>query len=93
MSVARGILRPVKSMTAARVMKLEKAFPVHTVAQAGHKVTAIRETFGVSQTRYYMRLNALLDEPEFIELDPIPARVRRERRDAARKSRPVTSEA
>lgn len=74
-------------MTPARVMKLERAFPVRTVAQAGFKVAAIRESFGVSQTRYYQRLNDLLDDPEFIALDPAMARLLRARRDGSLRSR------
>jgi hypothetical protein len=38
---------------------------------AGAKETAIRELFGVSATRYYQHLNALIDEPEALAADPL----------------------
>ena len=31
---------------------------------AGAKETAVREQFGISATRYYQRLNVLIDRPE-----------------------------
>ncbi len=74
----------MRDMTPARVMKMEKAFPVRTPMQASHKMIAIREQFGVSQTRYYQYLASILETPEFIELDPIMARIIRERQDRAR---------
>jgi Protein of unknown function (DUF3263) len=39
--------------------------------RAGAKEQAIRETFGVSATRYYQMLNALLDEPAALAHDPV----------------------
>jgi len=39
--------------------------------QAGAKEQAIRDTFGVSTTRYYQLLNALLDDPQALEHDPV----------------------
>jgi Protein of unknown function (DUF3263) len=39
--------------------------------QAGAKEQAIRDTFGVSATRYYQLLNALLDDPRALEHDPV----------------------
>ncbi len=38
---------------------------------AGAKETAIRELFGVSATRYYQILNALIDEPVAMAADPL----------------------
>ncbi|RCW40755.1 uncharacterized protein DUF3263 [Halopolyspora algeriensis] len=38
--------------------------------QAGSKERNIRERFGFSPTRYYQRLNRLLDDPEALEQDP-----------------------
>jgi len=38
---------------------------------AGVKEQAIRETFGLSPTRYYQALNALLDRPEALAADPV----------------------
>lgn len=38
---------------------------------AGAKETAIRELFGVSATRYYQILNALIDTPQALAADPL----------------------
>ena len=38
---------------------------------AGAKEAAIRERFGMSATRYYQVLNALLDKPEAMAADPL----------------------
>lgn len=37
---------------------------------AGAKETAIRDQFGLSATRYYQLLRALLDRPEALQHDP-----------------------
>jgi hypothetical protein len=53
---------------------------------AGSKGAAITERLGVSRTRYYRLLNALIDDPEALALDPLLVRrlhrLRRERRRA-----------
>ncbi|WP_433298668.1 DUF3263 domain-containing protein [Actinoplanes sp. CA-030573] len=55
---------------------------------AGAKEQAIRDTFGLSSTRYYQVLNALLDKPEAIEHDPVlVGRLRRLRATRARTRR------
>ncbi|MBL1095325.1 DUF3263 domain-containing protein [Streptomyces coffeae] len=50
----------------------------------GAKERAIRERLGISPTRYYQLLNALLDDPRALEHDPVTVnrlrRVRDERR-------------
>jgi hypothetical protein len=38
---------------------------------AGAKEQAIRELFGLSATRYYQLLNALIDKPEALVADPM----------------------
>jgi hypothetical protein len=38
---------------------------------AGAKEQAVREQFGMSATRYYQVLNALIDRPEAIAFDPL----------------------
>jgi hypothetical protein len=38
---------------------------------AGAKEQAVREKFGMSATRYYQVLNALLDRPEALAFDPV----------------------
>jgi len=52
---------------------------------AGAKEAAIRERFGMSATRYYQVLNALVDRPEALALDPLL--VRRLRRVRAARQR------
>jgi hypothetical protein len=52
---------------------------------AGAKEQAIRESFGLSATRYYQLLNALLDDPAALAEDPVL--VRRLRRLRASRSR------
>ena len=41
---------------------------------AGAKEEAIRERFGLSATRYYQVLNALVDRPEALAADPLLVR-------------------
>lgn len=38
---------------------------------AGAKESHVRERFGVSATRYYQQLNALIDRPEALAHDPM----------------------
>ncbi|MBT8225716.1 MAG: DUF3263 domain-containing protein [Dactylosporangium sp.] len=38
---------------------------------AGAKEQAIRDVFGLSPTRYYQLLNALLEEQDALEYDPV----------------------
>jgi hypothetical protein len=52
---------------------------------AGAKEEAIRERFGMSATRYYQVLNALVDRPEALAVDPLL--VRRLRRMRAARQR------
>ena len=52
---------------------------------AGAKETAVREQFDMSATRYYQVLNALIDRPEALEVDPLL--VRRLRRLRAERQR------
>ncbi|GAA1501842.1 DUF3263 domain-containing protein [Streptomyces synnematoformans] len=64
------------------VLALEKrAWPA-----PGAKERAIRERLGLSPTRYYQVLNALLDDPRALAHDPVTVqrlrRVRQSRRDA-----------
>ncbi|WP_247616939.1 DUF3263 domain-containing protein [Streptomyces sp. MK37H] len=51
----------------------------------GAKERAIRERLGLSPTRYYQLLNALLDDPRALEHDPVTVnrlrRIRDERRE------------
>jgi hypothetical protein len=55
---------------------------------AGSKEQAIRDTFGLSSTRYYQVLNALLDNPAALAHDPVViGRLRRLRSTRARTRR------
>ena len=55
---------------------------------AGSKEQAIRDTFGLSSTRYYQLLNALLDNPAALAHDPVVVgRLRRLRSTRARTRR------
>jgi hypothetical protein len=57
---------------------------------AGAKESAIRELFAMSATRYYQLLNALIDRPESLAVDPmLVKRLRRMRasRQRARSAR------
>lgn len=53
----------------------------------GAKENAIRERFGMSATRYYQLLCALLDGPAAEAEDPLTVRRLRRRRDEARQVR------
>ena len=57
-------------------------------AAPGKKERAIRERLGLSPTRYYQLLNALLDDPLALAHDPVTVnrlrRRRQERRDRTR---------
>ena len=65
------------------------AFERHWWRYAGAKEAAIRESFGISPTRYYQLLNALVDRPEALAADPLL--VRRLRRVRATRQRPRTA--
>jgi hypothetical protein len=61
------------------------AFEARWWKHAGSKEQAIRDTFGLSATRYYQLLNGLLDNPAALERDPVlVARLRRLRSTRAR---------
>jgi hypothetical protein len=61
------------------------AFEKQWWRHAGAKEQAIRDQFDLSATRYYQLLNALLDNPAALELDPIlVGRLRRLRGSRAR---------
>ncbi|MBB5786580.1 hypothetical protein HD601_001155 [Jiangella mangrovi] len=51
----------------------------------GAKEQAVRREFGMSATRYYQVLNALIDRPEALAHDPLL--VRRLRRQRSRRTR------
>lgn len=53
----------------------------------GAKTTAIRERFDLSPTRYYQRLNWLLDRPEAVAYDPMTVRRLQRLRDQRQRQR------
>ena len=55
--------------------------------QAGAKETAIRDRFGVTPTRYYQVLNALVDRPDALVADPLLVRRLRRLRLARQRTR------
>lgn len=62
------------------------AFEKQWWRQAGAKEQAIRDTFGLSATRYYQLLNGLLDDPLALAFDPVVVqRLRRLRASRARR--------
>ena len=64
------------------------AFEARWWKHAGSKEQAIRDSFGLSSTRYYQLLNGLLDKPEATEHDPVlVGRLRRLRATRARTRR------
>jgi Protein of unknown function (DUF3263) len=54
---------------------------------AGAKEQAIREQFGMSATRYYQVLNALIDRPESLAFDPLLVKRLRRLRSARQRQR------
>jgi hypothetical protein len=54
---------------------------------AGAKEAAIRERFGMTATRYYQVLNALVDRPEALATDPLLVRRLRRMRAARQRQR------
>ena len=57
--------------------------------RAGAKETAIRDLFGVTPTRYYQVLNALVDHPGALAADPLLVRRLRRLRTARQRQRSV----
>ena len=57
--------------------------------QAGAKETAIRDRFGVPPTRYYQVLNALVDRPAALAVDPLLVQRLRRLRTARQRQRSV----
>ena len=54
---------------------------------AGAKEQAIKDLFDMSGTRYYQVLNALIDRPEALEVDPLLVRRLRRLRAARQRQR------
>ncbi|MGZ4590253.1 MAG: DUF3263 domain-containing protein [Actinomycetes bacterium] len=59
------------------------AFAGRTWRSPGHRAQAIDDLFGLSETRYFQDLNAILDLPAALLADPVLVnRLRRQRADA-----------
>ena len=54
---------------------------------AGAKEQAVRDKFGMSATRYYQTLNALIDNPAALAQDPLLVKRLRRLREARQRSR------
>ena len=54
---------------------------------AGAKEQAVRDKFGMSATRYYQTLNALIDEPAALAQDPLLVKRLRRLRESRQRSR------
>ncbi|ABK51873.1 conserved hypothetical protein [Acidothermus cellulolyticus 11B] len=54
---------------------------------AGAKEQAMRDLFGMSATRYYQTLNALIDRPEALAADPMLVKRLRRLRSARQRAR------
>lgn len=84
---------PVDPATTDRIALTERellilAFESKWWKHAGSKEQAIRDSFGLSSTRYYQILNGLLDNPAALEQDPVLiGRLRRIRSTRARTRR------
>ncbi|MBO3740547.1 DUF3263 domain-containing protein [Actinoplanes sp. NEAU-H7] len=61
---------PIESALTDRELEI-LAFEGKWWKHAGAKEQAIRDTFGLSSTRYYQVLNGLLDNPAALEHDPV----------------------
>jgi hypothetical protein len=68
------VLEPAPLPLAGQLTERERAilaFERQWWRYAGAKEQAIRELFGLSATRYYQTLNALIDRPEALVVDPM----------------------
>jgi hypothetical protein len=88
---APRVAEPVTPVPEAALTDREQeilAFEGKWWKHAGSKEQAIRDTFGLSSTRYYQLLNGLLDNPAALEKDPVlVGRLRRLRSARARTRR------
>lgn len=68
-----------------KIIELERLWWAHP----GAKGAAIREGLGMSSTRYYQVLNALLDREDVLAFDPMVVNRLRRLRDSRQRSRSV----
>lgn len=79
---ARAVSGPLDERD-ARLLDFERAWWKF----AASKDEGIREQFGMSTTRYYQALNALLDDPAALAYDPLLVRRLRRERDRRQRER------
>jgi hypothetical protein len=88
---AAEVLAPVSVQVAAPALTSRElamlSFERQWWRAAGAKETAIRDRFGLSPTRYYQVLNALVDRPEALAVDPLLVRRLRRMRAARQRQR------
>ena len=87
---AEGSGEPSAQVTAPGLSRREHemlTFERQWWRRAGAKETAIRDRFGVTPTRYYQVLNALVDRPDALAVDPLLVRRLRRLRSARRRQR------
>lgn len=73
----------------AEILAFEKAWLGR--GRDGSYDAAVKATFGVSVVRHLQRVNALLDDPAAMAVDPVTCRELRERRDRAMRQRVTRS--
>ena len=83
MSEAMPITRGGLNDEQAALLDFEK----HWWSLTGSKESEIRERFGISPTRYYQLLNALIDSPDALAHDPLLVKRLRRLREARQKER------
>ncbi|MDR1386454.1 MAG: DUF3263 domain-containing protein [Propionibacteriaceae bacterium] len=86
MTDQRSSADPVERLSAEDGALLE--FEALAWRRAALKEGAIRQRFGCSLARYYLRLNRLIDSPAALAAAPIVVKRLRRRRQAARQSGP-----
>jgi hypothetical protein len=79
--------RPEPAMELTEREREILAFERQWWKHAGAKEQAVRELFGMSSTRYYQVLNALLDRPEALAHDPMLVKRLRRLRQSRQRAR------
>lgn len=69
--------------TERAMLDLERGWFKH----AGFKESVIHDRFGISATRYYQQLNALIDRPEALAHDPMTVKRLQRLREQRRRQR------
>lgn len=86
----RGAHRRTAAVSSRELDRLEReilAFEAQWWKYAGAKEQATRELFDMSATRYYQVLNALVDKPEALAVDPLLVKRLRRLRSSRQRTR------